>query len=89
MGLLNEVTAPADLMDRAYDYARRIAVNAPLSVRKTKESVLRGLATNMDEAYRIESADLERGLLEPGRHRGPQGLRREAHPQLAGSLGAW
>jgi len=55
MGLLNEVTAPADLMDRAYDYARRIAVNAPFSVRKTKESVLRGLATDMDEAYRIES----------------------------------
>lgn len=55
MGLLNEVTAPAQLMERALDYAHRITVNGPLAVRKTKESVLRGLATDMSEAYRIES----------------------------------
>lgn len=55
MGLVNEVTAPADLMDRAEDFARRITANGPLAVRKTKESVLRGLACDMREAYRIES----------------------------------
>jgi len=56
MGLLNEVCAPTQLMDRAYDYARRITANGPFAVRKTKESVLRGLAVDMKEAYRIESA---------------------------------
>jgi enoyl-CoA hydratase len=55
MGLLNEVTHPNRLMERADDYARRIIANGPLAVRKTKESVLRGLATDMREAYRIES----------------------------------
>ncbi len=55
MGLLNEVCRPGDLMDRAYDYAHRITANGPFAIRKTKESVLRGLATNMDEAYKIES----------------------------------
>src|SRR5580692_180043 len=55
MGLLNEVCRPADLMDRAYDYAHRITANGPFAVRKTKESVLRGLATDMGEAYKIES----------------------------------
>jgi len=55
MGLLNEVCAPADLLDRAYDYAHRITANGPFAVRKTKESVLRGLATDMREAYKIES----------------------------------
>jgi enoyl-CoA hydratase len=55
MGLLNEVCRPAELMERAYDYARRITANGPFAVRKTKESVLRGLATNMPEAYKIES----------------------------------
>jgi enoyl-CoA hydratase len=55
MGLLNEVTTPELLMERAIDYARRITANGPLAVRKTKESVLRGLATDMKEAYRIES----------------------------------
>lgn len=56
MGLLNEVTSPDLLLERAYDYARRITANGPFAVRKTKESVLRGLATDMDEAYKIESA---------------------------------
>src|SRR5271166_4498214 len=55
MGLVNEVCAPGRLMERAYDYARRITANAPFAVRKTKESVLRGLATDMKEAYRIET----------------------------------
>jgi len=55
MGLLNEVTDPGRLMERADDFAHRIIANGPLAVRKTKESVLRGLATDMREAYRIES----------------------------------
>lgn len=55
MGLLNEVCAPGELMERARHYAGRITANGPLAVRKTKESVLRGLATDMREAYKIES----------------------------------
>jgi len=42
-------------MARAYDYAHRITANGPFAIRKTKESALRGLATDMKEAYRIES----------------------------------
>ena len=56
MGLLNEVCPPERLGERAEDYARRITANGPLAVRKTKESVLRGLAVDMREAYKIESA---------------------------------
>ena len=55
MGLLNEVCRPADLMERALDYAHRITANGPFAVRKTKESVLRGLATDMDAAFEIEA----------------------------------
>jgi enoyl-CoA hydratase len=55
MGLLNEVCRPADLMARAYNYAHRITANGPFAVRKTKESALRGLATDMGAAYKIES----------------------------------
>ena len=56
MGLLNEVCSSDRLLERAEDYARRITANGPLAVRKTKESVLRGLAVDMREAYKIESA---------------------------------
>ena len=55
-GLLNEVVAADALRDKALEYAHRITANGPLAVRKTKESVLRGLATDMREAYKIESA---------------------------------
>jgi enoyl-CoA hydratase len=54
VGLLNEIVAEDELLDRAYDWARRIAVNAPLAVQATKESVLRGMGTTMDEAYDVE-----------------------------------
>jgi enoyl-CoA hydratase len=56
MGLVNEVCPPSALMERAYDYAYRITANSPLAVSKTKESVIRGLAVDMREAYKIESA---------------------------------
>jgi enoyl-CoA hydratase len=54
LGLINEIVPEHELLDRAIDWARRIAVNAPLAVQATKESVLRGLAGSLDEAYVIE-----------------------------------
>ena len=55
LGLLNEIVAEDELADRALDWAKRITANAPLAVQATKESVLRGLAVDQKEAYRIES----------------------------------
>jgi enoyl-CoA hydratase len=56
MGLLNEIVPTDELREAALRYARRITANGPFAVRKTKESVLRGLATDMREAYKIETA---------------------------------
>ena len=55
-GLLNAVVPADQLRAKAEEYAHRITANGPLAVRKTKESVLRALAVDMKEAYRIESA---------------------------------
>lgn len=55
LGLLNEIVPTDELADRALWWARRITVNAPLAVQATKESVLRGLAVDQREAYKIES----------------------------------
>jgi enoyl-CoA hydratase len=55
-GLLNAVVPADQLRDKAMEYAHRITANGPVAVRKTKESVLRGLAVDMKEAYRIESS---------------------------------
>jgi enoyl-CoA hydratase len=55
LGLLNEIVDEDALEDRALWWAQRITANAPLAVQATKESVLRGLAVDQKEAYRIES----------------------------------
>jgi enoyl-CoA hydratase len=55
LGLINEIVPEEQLMDRARQWAGRINANAPLAVQATKESVLRGLGVDLDEAYRIES----------------------------------
>jgi enoyl-CoA hydratase len=54
LGLLNEIVDGAELQDRALSWAGRITANAPMAVRATKESVLRGLAVDQREAYKIE-----------------------------------
>ena len=55
LGLLNEIVSEEELMDRAREWAARITSNAPLAVQATKESVLRGLRVDLDEAYKIET----------------------------------
>ena len=55
LGLINEIVPPEQLLDRAYGWARRITANAPLAVQATKESVLRGLALDMEDAYKLEA----------------------------------
>jgi len=82
MGLLNEVTNPDRLMERAEDYAHRILANGPLAVRKTKESVLRGLATDMREAYRIESELSGEVFSSEDAREGPKAFKEKAAAQL-------
>lgn len=60
MGLVNKVV-PADiLMDTVYDYAERIAANAPLAVFATKQSAVEGLALDMQSAYDNETRHSDR-----------------------------
>ncbi len=82
-GLLNAVVPADELRAKAEEYAHRITANGPFAVRKTKESVLRGLAVDMKEAYRIESEICHRGVLERGR----QGRARPPSPRSARRAG--
>ncbi len=88
MGLLNEVCRPADLMERAYDYAYRITANGPFAVRKTKESVLRGLATDMEEAYRIESRSSDQVFSSEDAKEGPRAFAEKRTPRVEEPLRA-
>jgi enoyl-CoA hydratase len=81
MGLLNEVCAPERLLERAEDYAHRITANGPLAVRKTKESVLRGLAVDMREAYKIESSISSEVFASEDAVEGPKAFAEKRTPQ--------
>jgi enoyl-CoA hydratase len=55
MGVLNAVVERDELLDAAYDYASRIAANAPLAVAATKQAALEGLELQVDAAYDNEA----------------------------------
>ncbi len=55
IGLVNAVVPQADLMDKALEMANRIAKNAPIAVRATKQAVNNGLQTDIDGGINIES----------------------------------
>lgn len=80
LGLLNEIVPEETLLDRAFDWARRIAANAPLAVQATKESVLRGLAGTLDEAYGIEQELSQRIFATEDAQEGPRAFAEKRDP---------
>jgi enoyl-CoA hydratase len=84
LGLLNEIVEEDQLQAKALDWARRIAVNAPLSVQATKESVLRGLKEDMREAYKIESELSRRVFNSEDAKEGPRAFAEKRPPRWQG-----
>ena len=56
VGLVNEVTAPADLIPRAEAIAQKIIANAPLAVQYAMEAVNRGMEMTLAEGLALEAA---------------------------------
>ena len=84
LGLLNEIVAEDVLAERALWWARRITVNAPLAVQATKESVLRGLAVDQKEGYRIESELAGRIFSSQDAREGPKAFAEKRDPVWKG-----
>jgi enoyl-CoA hydratase len=84
LGLLNEIVPSDQLMDKARDWARRINANAPLAVQATKESVLRGLAVPMKEAYKIESELASQVFQTEDAKEGPKAFAEKRPPKWQG-----
>jgi enoyl-CoA hydratase len=80
MGLINEIVDEDVLVDRAFEWARRITANAPLAVQATKESVLRGLSTTLDEAYVIEQELSQRVFATEDAKEGPKAFAEKRDP---------
>ena len=56
IGLVNEVTAPGDLIPRAEAIAQKIIANAPLAVQYAMEAVNKGMEMTLAEGLYLEAA---------------------------------
>jgi enoyl-CoA hydratase len=84
VGLLNEIVEEDALLDRAHDWARRITANAPLAVQATKESVMRGLALSLDEAYDLEAEFSKKVFQSEDAKEGPKAFAEKRPPVWKG-----
>ncbi len=84
MGLINRVVPPERLMDTAYDYAERIAANAPLAVFATKQSAVEGLALDLASAYDNETRHSDRVFETGDAKEGPRAFAEKRPPRWRG-----
>ena len=84
MGLINRVVPPELLMDTAYDYAERIAANAPLAVFATKQSAVEGLALDLASAYDNETRHSDRIFETQDAKEGPRAFAEKRPPRWRG-----
>jgi enoyl-CoA hydratase len=84
LGLINEIVEPDVLMDRALEWAHRICANAPVAVQATKESVLRGLAGTLDDAYGIEAELSKKVFATEDAKEGPLAFKEKRPPSWQG-----
>jgi enoyl-CoA hydratase len=81
MGLINRVVGADELMDTVYDYAERIAANAPLAVFATKQSAVEGLALDLDAAYENETRHSDRVFATEDAKEGPRAFAEKRPPR--------
>ena len=81
IGLINRVVAADQLMDAAYDYAERIAANAPLAVYATKQSAVEGLALELEAAFDNETRHSDRVFATEDAKEGPRAFAEKRPPR--------
>jgi enoyl-CoA hydratase/carnithine racemase len=81
MGLINRVVPADQLMDSAYEYAERIAANAPLAVSATKQSAIEGLALDLQSAYANETRHSDRIFATQDAKEGPRAFAEKRPPE--------
>jgi enoyl-CoA hydratase len=84
IGLINRVVAADQLMDAAYEYAERIAANAPMAVFATKQSAVEGLALELEAAFDNETGHSDRVFATEDAKEGPRAFAEKRPPRWHG-----
>ena len=83
-GLINRVFPQADLLGAALATARRIAGNAPISVRQAKQSIHRGLQMSLADGLAFEIECYNRMVSTEDRHEGVRAFNEKRPPVFRG-----
>ena len=83
-GLINRVFPQADLLGAALATARRIAGNAPISVRQAKQSIHRGLQMSLADGLAFEIECYNRMVSTDDRHEGVRAFNEKRPPVFRG-----
>lgn len=83
-GMVNAVLPPDQLMPGVMETARRIAGNAPISVRQAKKSIHHGLQTDLQTGLTIEVQAYERMISTADRREGIRAFNEKRKPAFEG-----
>ena len=83
-GLINKVVPPAELLDTAFAYARKIAANAPLAVQAAKELAIRSRDTDLNTGLRIEAVLNRMLMMSEDAKEGPAAFAAKRPPNFQG-----
>lgn len=83
-GLVNEVVEAADLMDATLATARRIAANAPISIRQAKQAIRRGVDMSISDGLAFEIEAYNRLVPTRDRREGVNAFNEKRKPEFKG-----
>lgn len=83
-GLVNKTCAPESLMDEVLTVARRIAANAPISIRQAKQSIHRGLQMSLADGLAFEIEAYNRMVPTSDRLEGVRAFNERRKPEFRG-----
>jgi enoyl-CoA hydratase/carnithine racemase len=84
LGIAQEVTEPAQLMERAMAWAAEIAACAPLSVRATKQVAMQSLGKPLEEASKARYEAIDRLFKSEDFVEGPRAFAEKRKPNWKG-----
>lgn len=83
-GLVNRVLPQGELLEATLATARRIAANAPISVRQAKQSIHRGLQMSLADGLAFEIECYNRMVSTQDRHEGVRAFNEKRKPDFRG-----
>jgi enoyl-CoA hydratase len=83
-GMVNRLCAPERLLEEAIETARRIADNAPISVRQAKHAIHHGLQMDLASAMRFEIEAYNRMVPTADRREGIAAFNEKRKPRFTG-----